>query len=160
MLSVLRTHLPSDIPIAGCELTPYVLLRKPDNSITTDDIPEGAPVQGYYLQCKWLRVKNEKRVAVCSVHPSEVATLQCLLCVKAKLPAAKSYHCSPQCFAAAWRNHKELHARAAAAPAKDQNGNNTAPEEEELFGTGPPGSSHATRRSIIGLPNGAAYPAP
>lgn len=99
-------------------------------------------------------------MAVCSVHPSEVATLQCLLCVKAKLPAAKSYHCSPQCFAAAWRNHKELHARAAATPSKDQNGNNnSAPEEEELFGTGPPGT-HAARRSIIGLANGAAYPAP
>lgn len=53
MLSVLRVHLPSDIPIAGCELTPYVLLRKPDGTVTTDDLPESAPADGYYLRCRW-----------------------------------------------------------------------------------------------------------
>lgn len=53
MLSVLRVHLPSDIPIVGCELTPYVVLRFPDGNITADDVPESAPVDGYYLRCKW-----------------------------------------------------------------------------------------------------------
>lgn len=52
-LSVFRVHLPSDIPIVGCELTPYVLLRRPDNSITTDDLPENAPIDGFYLRYKW-----------------------------------------------------------------------------------------------------------
>ena len=53
MLTILRLHLPSDIPIAGCELTPYILLRRPDGSITTDDIPDTSPVDGYYIRCRW-----------------------------------------------------------------------------------------------------------
>lgn len=54
MLSVLRVHLPSDIPIVGCELTPYVLLRRPDKIVTTDDVPETAPLDGHFLRYKWL----------------------------------------------------------------------------------------------------------
>ncbi|CAI5488094.1 unnamed protein product [Closterium sp. Naga37s-1] len=111
MLSVLRVHLPSDIPIAGCELCPYVLLRKPDGTITTEDIPETNPIDGYYIRCRWYRVQSDKRVAVCSVHGNEPATLQCLGCVKAKLPIARSYHCSPLCFQAAWPRHRALHSR-------------------------------------------------
>lgn len=53
MLSVLRVHLPSDIPIVGCELTPYVLLRRPDNNVTSDDIPDSAPIEGYFMRYKW-----------------------------------------------------------------------------------------------------------
>lgn len=53
MLSLLRVHLPSDIPIVGCELTPYVLLRRPDNNVTTDDVPNSAPIEGYFLRYKW-----------------------------------------------------------------------------------------------------------
>ncbi|KAH9328076.1 hypothetical protein KI387_000184, partial [Taxus chinensis] len=53
MLSVLRLHLPSEIPIVGCELTPYVLARRPDSSITNDDFPESSPVDGYYLRFRW-----------------------------------------------------------------------------------------------------------
>ncbi|CAI5944167.1 unnamed protein product, partial [Closterium sp. NIES-65] len=111
MLSVLRVHLPSDIPIAGCELCPYVLLRKPDGTITTEDIPDTNPIDGYYIRCRWYRVQSDKRVAVCSVHGNEPATLQCLGCVKAKLPIARSYHCSPLCFQAAWPRHRALHSR-------------------------------------------------
>ncbi|KAF8043774.1 hypothetical protein BT93_A1943 [Corymbia citriodora subsp. variegata] len=53
MLSVLRVHLPSDIPIVGCELTPYVLLRLPDKSLSTEDVPESAPLDGHFLRYKW-----------------------------------------------------------------------------------------------------------
>lgn len=53
MLSILRVHLPSDIPIVGCELVPYVLLRRSDGSTTTDDVPESVPVDGYYLRYRW-----------------------------------------------------------------------------------------------------------
>lgn len=53
MLSVLRVHLPSDIPIVGCELTPYVLLRRPDKTVTTEDVPESAPLDGHFLRYKW-----------------------------------------------------------------------------------------------------------
>ncbi|KAE9585310.1 hypothetical protein Lal_00017935 [Lupinus albus] len=128
MLSVLRVHLPSDIPIIGCELTPYVLLRRSDNNFTTDDVPETAPLQGHFLSYKWYRVQSDKKVAICSVHPSELATLQCIGCVKAKIPVAKSYHCTPKCFSDAWQHHRVLHDRAASAVS--ENGN----EEEEVFG--------------------------
>ncbi|KAK4749249.1 hypothetical protein SAY87_026698 [Trapa incisa] len=128
MLSVLRVHLPSDIPIVGCELTPYVLLRRPDKSLSSDDIPESAPVEGHFLRYKWYRIQSDKKVAICSVHPTEQATLQCLGCVKTKIPVAKSYHCSPKCFADSWQHHRILHDRAASAV--NDNGN----EDEELFG--------------------------
>ncbi|KAK9154585.1 hypothetical protein Sjap_002065 [Stephania japonica] len=131
MLSVHRVHLPSDIPIVGCELTPYVILRipgRPENPITTEDVPETAPVDGYYLRYRWYRIQSDRKVAVCSVHPSEQATLQCLGCVKAKIPVVKSYHCSPRCFSDAWQHHRLLHDRAASAV------NENGTEEEELFG--------------------------
>ena len=53
MLSVVRVHLPSDIPIVGCELTPYVLLRRPDKAATTDDVPETNPLDGHFMRYKW-----------------------------------------------------------------------------------------------------------
>ncbi|KAM7265363.1 hypothetical protein ACFE04_003046 [Oxalis oulophora] len=149
MLSVLRVHLPSDIPIVGCELTPYVLLRRPDKTISTDDVPESNPLDGHFLRYKWFRIQSDKKVAICSIHPSEQATLQCLGCVKAKIPVSKSYHCSPKCFSDAWQHHRVLHDRAASAV--NENGN----EEEELFGR------LSGSASTANLANGSAhlYPA-
>ncbi|KAK6793947.1 hypothetical protein RDI58_007400 [Solanum bulbocastanum] len=125
MLSVVRVHLPSDIPIVGCELTPYVLLRRPDSLLISDDIPESAPIYGCFLRYKWYRIQSDKNVAMCSIHPSEQATLQCLACVKAKIPVAKSYHCSPKCFSDAWQHHRLLHERAASAVNANGNEENT-----------------------------------
>ncbi|KAA3464012.1 carbon catabolite repressor protein 4-like protein 1-like [Gossypium australe] len=161
MLSVLRVHLPSDIPIVGCELTPYVLLRRPDKTVTTDDVPESAPLDGHFLRYKWYRIQSDRKVAVCSVHPSEQATLQCLGCVKAKIPVAKSYHCSPKCFSDAWQHHRVLHDRAASAV--NENGN----EEEEIFGRYNSSGSGVINASLTGsasstsLTNGSTplYPA-
>ncbi|KAH0884623.1 LOW QUALITY PROTEIN: hypothetical protein HID58_060719, partial [Brassica napus] len=121
MLSVIRVHLPSEIPIVGCELTPYVLVRRPDKTAATDDVPESAPLDGYFLRYRWYR--SDKKVTICSVHPTEQATLQCVFCSKRRALVAKSYHCSPKCFTDAWQHHKTLHERAAA-----ENGN----EEDEL----------------------------
>jgi CCR4-NOT transcription complex subunit 6 len=53
-VSIVRVHLPSEIPIVGCEITPYVLLRRPDGSATTDDVPESVPIDGCFLGYKWL----------------------------------------------------------------------------------------------------------
>ncbi|CAL5207599.1 unnamed protein product [Lathyrus oleraceus] len=113
MLAVVRLHLPSDIPIVGIELSPYVLIRRLDSTVTADDIPETSPVDGHFLRYKWYRVQSDKNVAVCSIHPSEPATLQCLACLKPQIPVAKSYHCSPKCFRDAWPHHRALHERAA-----------------------------------------------
>lgn len=156
MLSVLRVHLPSEIPIVGCELTPYVLLRRPDGSITPDDIPETAPVDGFYLKYRWYRIQSDKKIAVCNVHPSEPATLQCLGCIKAKVPISKSYHCSPKCFAESWRQHRSLHSRAA----NSVHENDT--EEEELFGSFNGGSSVGAGllSANLGLSNGTALSSP
>ncbi|KAF5474016.1 carbon catabolite repressor protein 4 homolog 1-like [Juglans microcarpa x Juglans regia] len=158
MLSVLRVHLPSDIPIVGCELTPYVLLRRPDKTFTTDDVPDSAPLDGHFLRYKWYRIQSDRNVAICSIHPSEQATLQCLGCVKAKIPVAKSYHCSPKCFSDAWQHHRVLHDRAASAV--NENGN----EEEELFGRFNSSGSAASlsgSASTTSLTNGSTplYPA-
>ncbi|KAK6124611.1 hypothetical protein DH2020_041652 [Rehmannia glutinosa] len=163
MLSVGRVHLPSDIPIVGCELTPYVLLKRPDKSVITDDVTELNPIDGHFLRYKWYRVQSDRKVTVCSVHPTEQATLQCLGCVKAKLPVAKSYHCSSKCFSDAWQHHRVLHERAASA--MNENGN----EDDEIFGrfnsTGSATSSMvnmSTSQSNPNLSNGTTVlcPAP
>lgn len=142
MLNLIRVYLPSDIPIVGCELTPYVLLRKPDKGITNEDVPETAPIDGHFLRYKWYRIQSDKKVAVCSVHPTEQATLQCLGCLKAKIPVVKSYHCSPKCFSDAWQHHRALHDRAASAL------NENGAEDEELYG----------RLNSSGLPSSASSP--
>ncbi|KAK8632650.1 hypothetical protein V6N13_073036 [Hibiscus sabdariffa] len=150
MLSVLRVHLPSDIPVVGCELTPYLLLRRPDKTVTNDDVPESAPLDGHFLRYKWYRIQSDRKVAVCSVHPSELATLQCLGCVKAKIPVAKSYHCSPKCFSDAWQHHRVLHDHAASAI--NENGN----EEEEIFGRFNSTGSGVIRSSLSGSASSAS----
>ena len=53
MLSVVRVHLPSEIPIVGCEITPYVLLRLPNGAISTEDVPETAAVDGHFMRYRW-----------------------------------------------------------------------------------------------------------
>ncbi|KAK1306715.1 hypothetical protein QJS10_CPA10g00295 [Acorus calamus] len=128
MVSVLRVHLPSEIPIVGCELTPYVVLKRLDGSASTEDVNEASPVDGCFLRYRWYRIQSDKKVQVCSIHPTEQATLQCLGCVKAKIPISKSYHCSPKCFSDAWQHHRALHDRATSAV------NENGTEEEELFG--------------------------
>ncbi|CAN8279928.1 unnamed protein product [Cochlearia groenlandica] len=124
MLSVSRLHLPSEIPIVGCELTPYVIVRRPDKTSTSEDVPESSPLEGYFLRYRWYRVQSDKKVTICSVHPTEQATLQCVFCSKRRSLVAKSYHCSPKCFTDAWQHHRTLHERAVA-----EIGN----EEEELI---------------------------
>lgn len=53
MLSVVRVHLPTGIPIAGCELSAYVLLRRSDSTLSPEDVTEASSLDGYYLQCRW-----------------------------------------------------------------------------------------------------------
>ncbi|KAG7561334.1 Endonuclease/exonuclease/phosphatase [Arabidopsis thaliana x Arabidopsis arenosa] len=131
MLSVIRVHLPSEIPIVGCELTPYVLVRRPDKNSATDDVPESAPLEGYFLRYRWYRVQSDKKVTICSVHPTEQATLQCVFCSKRRSLVPKSYHCTPKCFTDAWQHHRTLHERAAAEKTPNEDDdlgrNNSAP---------------------------------
>jgi CCR4-NOT transcription complex subunit 6 len=92
------------------------------------------------------------------VHPSEAATLQCLGCVKGKLAVAKSYHCSPKCFADAWRHHQVMHARAASFPQE-----NGAEEDEPHLGHFNSGSVGGIEGALIGgnvLSNGSVFSSP
>lgn len=101
--------------------------------------------------CRY-RIQSDKKVAICSVHLSEQATLQCLGCVKAKIPVAKSYHCTPKCFSDAWQHHRVLHERAAIA--LNENGN----EEEDIYGRFSNSTSGVNNNTVA---NGATpvYPA-
>lgn len=74
----------------------------------------------------------------------EQATIQCLGCVKSKIPVAKSYHCSAKCFSDAWQHHRVLHERALSA--LNENGN----EEEELFGRFGSGNAGIINASLSG----------
>ncbi|XP_042440907.1 carbon catabolite repressor protein 4 homolog 1-like [Zingiber officinale] len=130
MLTVLRVHLPSEIPVVGCEITPYVLLRRPDGSISSDEVPESIPFNGCCMRYRWYRNLGDQKVPICSVHPTEPATLQCLVCLKEKVPVAKSFHCSPKCFSSAWQHHRSLHERAKKAQTENE------AEEEEVHGRG------------------------
>ncbi|KAL8147205.1 hypothetical protein AgCh_004795 [Apium graveolens] len=78
------------------------------------------------LRCRH-RIQSDKKVAICSVHPTEQATVQCMGCVKAKISIVKSYHCSSKCFFDAWPHHRALHERAASAL------NEYGIQDEEIF---------------------------
>lgn len=112
-----------------------------------------------FCMCRY-RIQSDRKVAICSVHPAEQATLQCLGCIKAKIPIAKSYHCSPKCFSDAWQHHRILHERAASAV------NENGTEEEELFGrfnssgSGVSNTGLSGSTSSVSLNNGSAplYP--
>lgn len=94
-LTVLRATLTNEIPISGCELTPYVLLRRADGTHTTDipNVPEeAAPVDGAFLRHRWMRGPGSGR---CCVHAETVATLQCI--------GSRKFYCNAACFHGGWR---------------------------------------------------------
>ncbi|KAK6246054.1 hypothetical protein SCA6_009144 [Theobroma cacao] len=65
------------------------------------------------MTLKWRWFLNSRyREVVCSVHPSKLATVQCMSCVKLEVPVDQSYHCSSQCFLDAWQMHVKLHSHA------------------------------------------------
>ncbi|KAF6151856.1 hypothetical protein GIB67_010430 [Kingdonia uniflora] len=161
MLSVVKVNLSSKVPVVGSEVSASIFWRLPDGSIRNDDDSVGLrPIHGYHFVYKWYRLKSDKTVAVCYVHSSEQATLQCLACVKAKIPVAYSYHCSSRCFSESWEHHRALHERAAFT--LNENGN----EEEETsgnfdFGSSIIGTSLSSSKPSIGqnpgLNNGSAH---
>ncbi|TXG52804.1 hypothetical protein EZV62_021973 [Acer yangbiense] len=84
----------SDTPVVGCAVKPNVRVRV-----------EGSVFQPpHSLCCTWYREQVK-----CSVHHSVLASLQCISCEKLKMPFKKSYHCSPECFVAAWKEHLARH---------------------------------------------------
>jgi CCR4-NOT transcription complex subunit 6 len=141
MLTLLKTHLQADTPIVGCELKPYILLRRSDLTVTTDDVPESSADAGAGLKWRWYRSGSSRKTATCSVHNGEAATLQCLQCLKAKVPVYKSFHCSSECLINHWPEHKHLHLHPSAAGAA------TAEEEEAASQSFYPNHRHSHNSS-------------
>ena len=81
------------------QLTPYILLRRADGSCTTDE-----EATGYFIRCRWLRSGSRQRTSSgqCSVHTGTPAMLQSV--------QFKTYHCSPECFVASWRESQRQRA--------------------------------------------------
>lgn len=102
-------------------------------------------------------------MAVCSVHPAEPATLQCLQCVKAKLAVSKSYHCTSKCFAESWRHHLIMHQEAS-----DKRENGVEEDDSPFtFNSNPAKALRALDGSLAGatippviLSNGSAFSSP
>ncbi len=93
-------------------ITPYLLLRRADGSCSTD---EG---EGYFVRCRWLRSGSRQRTSsgLCSIHTGTPATLQSV--------QFKTFHCSPECFAASWRESQRQRALGNGA-ARERAGNRT-----------------------------------
>lgn len=66
MLTVARVHLQTDVPVVGCEIVPYVLLRRADGCFVTDEDYQLAPVDGYRLKYKWLVVLRFFLICICN----------------------------------------------------------------------------------------------
>ncbi|EXB97553.1 hypothetical protein L484_003397 [Morus notabilis] len=89
--------LPFDTPVVDIEINPYVNVAPKKSSIS---VPQ------HTFTYSWYR----KQISFhCSIHPDKLATLQCNVCVKLKLPVEESYYCSRCCFINAWKKHKVSH---------------------------------------------------
>mmetsp|Transcript_1127 Transcript_1127/g.4184 ORF Transcript_1127/g.4184 Transcript_1127/m.4184 type:complete len:548 (-) Transcript_1127:374-2017(-) len=91
--TILQARLPTTTPIEGCELTPYILLRRADGSCTTEDTSEDT------VHVRWFRSAARSSKQLCSIHPHVPATLLLL--------GAKTYHCSNDCFRQGWREYHQ-----------------------------------------------------
>ena len=113
-LQVVSARLPSgDTIVQGVTVEPYVVVRRADatNTCTAEDVPEeGSDSQSRFaLRFRWYRSVVNRGGAVCWVHGDREATLQCVLCLRAKVDVRKSFHCSTDCLRRHWGLHKELH---------------------------------------------------
>ncbi|KAI4307386.1 hypothetical protein L6164_030585 [Bauhinia variegata] len=84
-------------PVVGCEINPVVSIRAEGHFATSS----------YSLNFKWYKEQSEPKV--CSTHRDKLATLQCISCVKLKIPAKDSYYCSTKCFINSWKTHLQRH---------------------------------------------------
>lgn len=101
-----------DTPICGVTLEPYIVVRKSDGAgaCTADDVPEEGVSDGaYQLRSRWYRSTITRGNAVCNVHPEKEAAVQCMVCLRSRVPQHLSYHCTAECLKNHWHLHKEHH---------------------------------------------------
>ncbi|GLT44914.1 hypothetical protein SLA2020_187870 [Shorea laevis] len=141
---MLDLRVPSDTPVTGVKITPYVVARVRGvqnflqsnprvklNPRTVENIRDEFVFKANpqpLIIFSWFR----KKLITCLVHPSIPATVQCISCVELNMKE-KSNHCSAQCFSSEWGKDKICHCNAA-AESKTTPGN-----QQEL--------SHQIRRS-------------
>lgn len=94
----------------GVTLEPWCLIKRGDQNVSIEDLPEeGSPDGQYQLRMRWFRSTIPRGGAVCSVHPEREASLQCMVCLRYKVPQHLSYHCAVDCLKSHWHLHKEYH---------------------------------------------------
>ncbi|GKV09304.1 hypothetical protein SLEP1_g20826 [Rubroshorea leprosula] len=140
---ILDLRVPSDTPVTGVKITPYVVARvRARNFLQSNPWLKLTPLTVVKIRDQFVFNANpqppisffwfRKKLIACSVHPSIPATVQCIPCVELNMKE-KSYHCSAKCFSSEWGRHKICHSNAA-AESKTTPGN-----QQEL--------SHQIRRS-------------
>eukprot|EP00210_Caulerpa_lentillifera_P005163 g4935.t1 len=108
-----------DQPVCGVRLDPYILIKDdsanivPANSIPdeSNDLTNGEPEPSVVLRSRWYRQATSIEDCVCSVHPDRPASVQCVLCLKHRVPINLSFHCSGECLKAHWAHHRYNHNR-------------------------------------------------
>ena len=94
----------------GVTLEPYVLVKRGEATLNAEELPEeGAPEGQFQIRARWYRSTLPHGGAVCSVHPDKEASLQCVVCIKCRVPTHLSYHCSVECLKSHWHLHREYH---------------------------------------------------
>ncbi|KAL6757408.1 phosphatase family [Haematococcus lacustris] len=112
-LSILSCKLPTGENVyCGVTLEPYTLLKRGDQTVTVDDLPEEGTQDAsavHQLRMRWYRSTVPRGGAVCSVHPDREASMQCMVCLRHRVAQHLSYHCSVDCLKSHWHLHKDYH---------------------------------------------------
>ncbi|GMH34693.1 hypothetical protein BSKO_02554 [Bryopsis sp. KO-2023] len=119
-LRIFNVRVPyKEQPVCGVFLQPYVLFKDAQTEavVHVDVLDESslviaaAPEQRVHLRSRWLRQVVVRGSASCSIHQDRDAALQCLLCLKARVPTGLSFHCTGECLRNHWKLHETYHER-------------------------------------------------
>lgn len=110
-LAIVSAKLPTgDGVYCGVTLEPYVIIKRGEQTLQLEDVPEEGSSEGnYQLRMRWYRSTIPRGGAVCSVHPEREASLQCMVCLRYRVAQHLSYHCSVDCLKSHWHLHKDYH---------------------------------------------------
>ncbi|GKV51970.1 hypothetical protein SLEP1_g58581 [Rubroshorea leprosula] len=115
----LDLRMASDTPVRGVKIKPYVVaMVKARNFLEANPQFKIPPLTVAKIGDQFVFKANpqppiifswfRRKLPTCSVHPSIMATVQCISCVELNTKV-KSYHCSAQCFSSDWERHKICH---------------------------------------------------
>eukprot|EP00808_Paulinella_micropora_P018719 g22037.t1 len=98
-----------DPPVSGCELVPYLSVKDEEGKLKVLSDPNAIkPMPNDEAEYWWFR--GTKRI--CSAEKcQDVARMQCLSCLRARLPANVALFCSNKCMKSQWALHRHLHKR-------------------------------------------------